>query len=227
MSKTSVGKPLKGLEYKYEGPISLLSSEGFNNIGKSRTMILKPDVKELDQIPEEMFMVKISQSTNPEKAGKPLFRFLTFKTTQEETKFIDSVPQGVDQTTPLSEIKDKVVTALQSLEGAEVSLMIPVHGTFTVANLADGNFDVYNEDKFPSENKMDRGEPPYYIRSDARMTVTLTGAENMGNEYLRSRISSSLTADEVFQKKAEGKIWGEDESTGASQPAEKETGEIW
>lgn len=224
--KTSVGRPLKGLEWTYKGPISILSNKGYDGVGKSRTMILKPELKDLDKIPEELFMVKISQSQNPDKAGKPLFRFFTFKTTKEETKFSESVPKGVDQTTPLAEIKEKVVGALQALEDAEVSLLIPVHGTFTIASLADGDFDVYNEDKFPSENLMDKGEPPYYIKPDAEMSVKITGSESRGNEYLRTRISSTLPADEVFQKKALGKVWGEDESTGASQPAE-ESGEIW
>lgn len=224
MSKTSIGKVLKGVEYTYEGPISIFKGRGYQG-GVSRTMFLTPTIDQLENMPEELFVVKISQSQNPDRAGKALFRFFTFRTSSDE-KYSDLVPKGVTQTTPLAEIKEKVIKTLKQIDGAEVSITVPLHGTFTTVDLADGRFDIYNEAKFPSDDIKTLGEPPYYIKPDATMAVTLKGAENLGNEYFQSRISSPLSADDVFQKKAAGKIWGEEDSTGASEPATSD-GDVW
>lgn len=220
MTKTSIGNALVGLEWDYKGKISIFKGQGYQG-GVSRTMFLSPKPSELKDMPEELFVVKISQSKNPERAGKPLFRFFTFRASAED-KYTDTVPNGIDQSTPLSEIKAMVVESLGSREEMDISIRIPLHGTFTIINLADGAFDIYNEEKFKSNDIMEKGEPPYYLRNDVDVTVSLKGAENLGNDYLQSRISSSLTADEVFQKKAASKVWGEDDTSATTYDATSE-----
>lgn len=216
MTKTSVGNPIVGVEWEYNGTVGMFKGRAYQGGGSSRTLFLNPKPAELKDIPEEMFMVKISQSKDPARAGQPLFRFLTFRASEEDA-YTDKVPKGVDQNTPLSEIKELVVGTLGEKEEMQISLRINLHGTFTIIDLADGTYDIYNEDKFPADDVMDRGEPPYYLRNDVPITVKLKGAENLGNDYFQSRLSSTLKADDVFQMRAASKVWGaDDSSTGAT-----------
>ena len=69
----SIGNVLTNFEWDYEGPISIIRGTGYQNKGVSRTMFLTP---KLADIPEQLFALKVSQSTNPARAGKPASRSL-------------------------------------------------------------------------------------------------------------------------------------------------------
>lgn len=222
MTKTSATKPLKGFEWDYTGTVAIFKREGYQGKGVSRTMFFSPDVSELENIPAELFMVKVSQSQKPELAGKVVFRFLSFKLT-EDGQYNSTAPQGVTVTTPLEEIKALVVSKLSAIPEAQVSIAIRLHGKFTTVSTPEGNFNIYDEERFPSTNWRELGDPPYYLRNDVEVTVSLKGAESHGNEYLQSRIKTNLSPDEIFQKRADGQIWGEDSGSVSPDPVDSVT----
>ena len=67
----SIGNILANFEWTYEGPISIIRGTGYQGKGVSRTLFLNEP--KLEDIPEQLFAVKLSQSTNPAKAGKGRF----------------------------------------------------------------------------------------------------------------------------------------------------------
>lgn len=216
--KTSIGKILKGFEHTITGPISIFKSEGYEGQGVSRTMFLTPE--SLESIPEEFFALKISQSKNPALAGKAAFRYFGFKFT-DDAKFQTVAPEGLDLSTPLADVKAKVVAGLSVVPGAQYSIAVPLKGKFTPVKFADDTFNIYDETAFPNTNWKELGEPPYYLKQDTIVTVKLSGHESRGNEYFRSELSTNATSDEALQKKgAAGKIWGADDSGSASGEAD-------
>lgn len=215
--KTSIGKILKGFEHSITGPISIFKSKGYEGKGISRTMFLTPE--SLEAIPEELFALKISQSSNPALAGKAAFRYFGFKFTDEE-KFQSVAPDGLNLSTPLADVKAKVIAGLSLVPEAQYSISVPLKGKFTPVKFADDTFNIYDEAAFPNESWEVLGEPPYYLKQDTIVTVKLSGHESRGNEYFRSELSTNATSDEALQKKgAVGKIWGADESGSVSGEA--------
>lgn len=219
MTKTSATKPLRGFQYDYTGTVAIFKQQGYQGQGVARTLFFSPELTQLADLPAELFMVKISQSTNPEKAGRVVFRFLSFKFS-EEGQYGSIAPEGITVTTPLEEVKALIVSKLTAVPQAQVSVAIPLKGRFTTVTTPEGDFNIYDEDKFPSNDWRELGDPPYYLRNDVEVTVSMKGAESHGNEYLQTRIKTTLSPDEIFQKRAEGKIWGEDD--GGSAPANDE-----
>ena len=219
MTKTSATKPLRGFEYDYTGTVAIFKQQGYQGQGVARTLFFSPELTQLADLPAELFMVKISQSTNPERAGRAVFRFLSFKFS-EEGQYGSVAPEGIAVTTPLEEVKALIVSKLTAVPQAQVSVAIPLKGRFTTVATPDGDFNIYDEDKFPSNDWRELGDPPYYLRNDVEVTVSMKGAESHGNEYLQTRLKTTLSPDEIFQKRAEGKIWGEDD--GGSAPVNDE-----
>lgn len=219
MTKTSATKPLRGFEWDYTGTVAIFKQEGYQGNGVSRTMFFSPGIENLANLPAELFMVKISQSPKPELAGKATFRFLSFKLS-EDAQYNSVAPEGISLTTPLEEIKSLVVSKLSSVPGAQVSVATRLHGRFTSVATSEGNFNIYDEERFPSNDWRELGDPSYYLRNDVEVTVTLKGAESHGNEYLQTRIKTTLSPDEVFQKRADGKIWGEDDGGSTPNPVD-------
>lgn len=210
----SAGKVLTNFEWKYEGPIKIMRGKGYQGKGVSRTMFLTP---KLEDIPVELFALKISQSTNPAKTGKPTFRYFNFRF-DPNAKYEDMAPTGIDLTTPLEEIKATVITKFGNIPNAEISVNVHLAGKFTNVTCADGVFAIYDEDKFPNADPDRAGNAPYYLKSDAIMNVALKGAVSQGNEYLQSTISTTAISNDVFQKSQTGKVWGEEEGVSAGTP---------
>lgn len=206
--KNSIGKVLTGFTYEYDGPISIIRGTGYQGKGISRTMFLSPN---LADIPEELFALKSSQSTNPAKAGKLVFKYISFRF-NKEAKFENLAPSEISLDTPLDQVKAIVVSKIGNIPDAEVSVSVSLHGTFTNVTCADGTFAIYDEEKFANPDPTKSGNAPYYIKSDAVIHVKLVGAESQGNEYLQSTLSTTACADDIFQKVQAGKVWGEDES---------------
>ena len=102
MAKTSIGKILSGFEWDYDGPVRFVTGKGYQGKGISRTMFLSPS--NLADIPEELFAVKLSQSVKAERAGKPVFRFFSYRFTPGEGAYQDLAPTGITLDTPNSQI---------------------------------------------------------------------------------------------------------------------------
>lgn len=206
---------LQNFEYDYDGTVGFARGQGYKGVGISRTIFLHP---ELQDIPEEMFAIKVSQSTNPQKAGKFVFRFLSYRLAEDQAPS-DMVPSGIDMTTPLADIKNAFVQKMANLPGASVSLNIGLKGKFTTIACADGNFKLYDEDEpeFKTDDPNTTGNAPYYIKNDAQIHVKLKGANSkQGNPYIQTTLSSTSASSEIFAQPQKGQIWNPDGNSAAS-----------
>lgn len=220
---TSNDNVLQGFEWDYDGTVGFARGEGYQGSGISRTIFLHPKVED---IPENLFAVKISKSTNPQKTGRPVFKYLSYRF-EENQKPMDMVPSGIDLSTPLDQIKAAFVNKLATMPGASVSLNIGLKGKFTVIACADGNFKLYDEDEpeFKTDDPKTTGNAPYYIKSDAIVHVKLKGAmSKQANPYIQTTLSSTNTSSEILAKPQKGAIWNPDDANTAAAPAQAANG---
>lgn len=217
---------LQNFEWEYDGTVGFARGQGYMGAGISRTMFLHPNVQD---IPENLFAVKSSQSTNPQKAGKLVFKYLSYRLTEDQ-KPMDLVPSGIDMSTPLADIKAAFVSKINSTPGASVSLNIGLKGKFTSIVCADGTFKLYDEEEpdFKTDDPNTTGNAPYYIKSDAQVHVKLKGAmSKQGNAYIQSALSSTLSSSEIFVKPQRGMIWGGDVAASTDTAAAEGVEPIW
>lgn len=221
---------LQNFNWGYDGTVGFTRGQGYKGVGISRTMFLHP---KLEDIPEQLFAVKISQSPNAQKAGRPVFKYLSYRMTPEQTP-IDLVPNDIDKTTPLSEIKARFVSEMSTCPGSSVSLNIGLKGKFTSIDCADGTFKLYDEEEpeFKTNDPNTTGNAPYYIKSDAEIHVELKGAmSKQGNPYIQTSLSTTSTSSEIFATPQRGTIWSPDGAAAApaiaSAAAEGNTDPVW
>lgn len=219
----SIGKILTGFEWDYDGTVSIIRGTGYQGKGVSRTLFLKPAVAD---IPEELFALKLSQSSNPQKNGKPVFKYFSYRF-DPNGKYENMAPDNVNMNTELSEIKNMIVSKFSNIPTAEISINIALHGKFTNVTCADDTYAIYDEEKFASADPNKSGDAPYYIKGDAIIHVKLKGAESQGNEYLQVTLSTTAVSNDIFQKVQSGKVWGEDSTTGAAAETSAPAGNIW
>lgn len=203
----SIGKVLTNFEWECDSTIGMSFGTGYQGKGISRTLFLSP---KLDEIPENLFAVKMSQSQNAAKAGKVVFKWFSFRF-QSDAKFENLAPTGITLETPLNEVKNLVVSKLANIPNAEISLSIPLHGRFTNIQCSDGLWALYDEDKFQNADPNKHGRAPYYVKSDALIHVKLKGAISVQqNEYLQTTLSTTATSKDIFQEVQQGKVWSPD-----------------
>lgn len=216
---------LQNFEWDYDGTVTFARGQGYKGVGISRTMFLRPNAAD---IPEPLFAVKVSQSTNAQKAGKFVFKYLSYRLTEDQ-KPVDLVPDGIDMATPLDQIKAAVVARFANTPGASVFLNIGLKGKFTTITCADGNFKLYDEDEpeFKTDDPNTSGNAPYYIKNDAQIHVKLKGAmSKQGNAYIQSTLSTTSSSNEIFAMPQKGAVWNPD-STAAPAAAAEGVEPVW
>ena len=205
-----------------KGPISIFQTAGMNGRPSRRLFI---DVKDLAVIPEELFAVKISQSKNPSLAGKPVFKYFSYKV-NENTPFSALAPDTTTLATPVSEIRAAVLAKLGALPGAVFSLNITLNGTFANIATSDGLYTIFDDKEFSATE----GKPGYYVATGTPAEVTITKAKSQYGPYFRTSIKTALSPDEVFVKAGKGKVWGAGTSESHSvteTAAETNDGAVW
>lgn len=209
---------LKNFEWEYDGTVGFARGEGYQGKGVSRTLFLRPNVQD---IPEQLFKLKISQSSSPTKKGKLVFKYLTYRFTEEQA-LSDMAPGTATLETPLADLKAKLIVAMASQPGSSVSLNIGLKGKFTNLVCADQTVKLYDEDEpeFKTDNPKTTGNAPYYVKNEAQIHVKLKGAMSKeGNEYIQTTLSTTSTADEVLTMPQRGAIWKSNDGGMASAPA--------
>lgn len=224
---TSNENVLQGFVWKYTGTVGFARGTGYQGQGISRTMFLHPDVKD---IPENLFALKVSKSTNPQKQGKLVFKYLSYRLAEGQQP-MDLAPSGIDMSTPLDQIKSAFETKIANTPGASVSLNIGLRGRFTTIACADDTFKLYDEDEpaFKTEDPNTTGNAPYYIKSDAQINVDLKGAmSKQGNPYIQSTLSTTSTSNEVLAQTQKGNIWNPNgNASQAAAPVAEGVEPVW
>lgn len=209
---------LQNFEWEYDGTVGSARGQGYKGVGISRTLFLHP---QLADIPEQLFAIKVSQSTNQQKAGKFVFKYLSYRFKAED-KPMDLVPTGIDLTTPLDQVKATLIAKLSTLPDSSVSLNIGLKGTFTNIACADGTYSLYdeNEPSFKTDDPATTGNAPYYIKNDAQVHVKLKGAmSKQGNPYIQTTLSSTSSSNEIFAQPQRGAVWSPDGAASAAPAA--------
>lgn len=197
-------------ELEVKAPIQVFLNKGNANYAPSWRLFIT--VKDLESIPADLFATKVSQSQNPDLAGKVVFKYFSFKV-NDATPFSIHTPQGTDVTTPPAELKQLVIDKLGSMDGVEMSLVINLPGNFCNIETPQGTFTVFDKKEFPKTD----GKPGYFLKSESEATVKLTEATHLGNKYYQVRLSTELSPDELFLKAGRAQVWGQDDaSVGAS-----------
>lgn len=188
--------------------ISVFEGKGYQGKGVSRRLFMSVD--DIANVPAAMFAVKLSQSPNADRAGKPFFKYFAYKL-DDSQPFNSRAPQEITITTPVEEIKSFVLSKLGAIPGVKYSFAVNMKGTFGNIKTPDGTYTIYDEREFPETN----GRPGYYLSSDTIATVRLTPAVSQGNEYFRNEIETTMSPDEIFVKVGASKVWGA-EDTGST-----------
>lgn len=187
---------------KFENvPLSVYQQQGLNG-GPSRRVFI--EVTDLATIPEELFAIKMSQSKNPELAGKPMFKYFGYKV-NENTPFSALAPTGTTLATPVSENKQNVIGKLGQLPDAKFSLAINLNGTFANIKAGDGVlYTIFDDKEFAQTD----GKPGYYIKKGAVGTVELEMATSQFGPYYQVHLSTDLNPDDLFVRAGKSKVWG-------------------
>ncbi len=221
---------LQNFEWEYDGTVGFARGQGYKGAGISRTMFLHPKIQD---IPENLFAMKISQSTNQQKTGKLVFKYLSMRLNPNDPndKPIDLVPSGIELATPLDQVKASLMAKLATLPDATVSLNIGLKGKFTSIACSDGTYKLYDEDEpdFKTDDPNTTGNAPYYIKNDAQVHVKLKGAmSKQGNAYIQSTLSTTSASSEIFAQPQRGAIWNPDgASADVAAASQGNAGSVW
>ena len=175
----------------------------------TRRLVVSVTPAELAEMPEELFAVKVSQSKNPTRAGKVVFKYFAYRLT-ESTPWTDIVPSNFNIATPVAEIKAAVVSAIGSKADAKVQFTINMPGKFANIETSDGRYSLYDF------NASQDGNLGYYLKGGTVVTVTLTPSEHQGNTYYRVRLDANgQSPEDIFVRGGKGKVFGQDDAGAA------------
>lgn len=217
---------LQGFEWECDTTVGFARGQGYQGVGISRTIFLHPD---LESIPENLFAVKVSKSSNQQKQGRIVFKYVSYRMTEND-KPMDLAPAGIDLSTPLDQIKAAFVNMKAKTPSMSVSLNIGLKGKFTTIACADGTFKLYDEDEadFKTDDPNTTGNAPYYIKSDAKIHVKLKGAmSKQGNPYIQTTLSSTLASSEIFAMTQKGQVWNPEANAMPAGAAADDQVPVW
>lgn len=177
----------------------------------SLTYTLFCTVDSVEDIPDILFDVKISQSRKPELAGKTLFRHIVYKA-DEDSAWLSFAPAGVTVSTPREEIKQEMVKLFEKRKPFQVSLSLRMYGKWGDIETPDGPYALYDEERYPDGM-------PYYLVPGTKCDVTVTEASNHGNSYFQTKIKTDSMPDDIFKLRGKGalKYFGDDEGNSEAE----------
>ena len=209
--------------------ISVFQGKGMNG-GPSRRLFTT--IEDINTIPAELFAIKISQSKKPELSGKPVFKYFSYRT-KEDQPFSIKAPESFNLSTPVEDIKDQAVKTFSAMKAADpkgvsFSVVVNLNGSFTNIDTPEGSYTVFDDKQFPDTE----GRPGYYIKRGTKANVELEQATSQYGKYYRVSLSSNEGPDAIFQRAGHSKVWGQEDdgaSTGFDNaPATDENdGNVW
>lgn len=190
--------------------ISHKTAEAGNNYKPAGSFIHRMQFKmdNLATTPAELFALKISQSTNPNKAGRVVFKWFSYKV--GANAWSDLAPDGVTLGSDLTQLRDLIASRLAATPDVDHSFNMNLPGAFGNIDTASGRYHIFDNNEYPNTS----GYPGYYLRPDADVTITLKPALKNGNQYYQVNFSTHLGPDQVFVRNQRAQSWGEDQDSG-------------
>lgn len=217
-------------------PISISTTPAAESINNKTSRRVHISIADINEIPEELFAVKISQSKKPEKAGKVVFKYLTYRQAGTEEIRQDFAPNGVTTATPVADIKALFVNFLaqQGLK-LEFSVTINLLGNFSNIETPEGRLTIFDNNEFPATE----GNPGYYLKAGTIATVSLKEMKsNYGGSFFSVRLKTEQAPAEIFVRGGRAKVYDFGESSAPSftepvapvapvAPEAPATGSLW
>lgn len=199
--KRRVGKYIMTEPIKFENAsISIFQQDGLNGKPSRRVFIA---VEDLAAVPDELFAIKMSQSRNPELAGKAVFKYFSYKVSKD-APFSALAPTGTTVATPTAETKAAVMAKLGALPDVEFSIAMNMNGQFGNIKTPEGVYTIFDDKEFPAT----QGKPGYYLKSGTLATVTLTLAQGQHSEYYQVALATDSGPADIFVTAGKSKVWG-------------------
>lgn len=186
----------------------------------TRRLFLQID--DIASVPAELFKVKVSQSKNPDLAGKTMFKYITYKI-DSNSSYAQLAPSGITIATPVEEIKEIFVSKVAPLTDATFSVAINMPGRFGRIATATGTFSLFDEEQFVET----KGRPPYYMNSGTPCEVTLTEATSQHGPYYRINLRTDLPDSEVFTELRTTQVWSPGGGSVSAAPSAVSSDETW
>lgn len=199
---------------KFTRPVSIYPGQKQNG-DPSRRLAIRYSLKEFNEIPEELFGVKVSQSKQANRAGRLVFKHIAYKM-NTESPWLDYVAPSFNIASPVADIKASLLKALTDPE-AVIQVTINMPGKFGNIDTADGRYTLFDFNEQPD------GNLGYYLRGETLVTITLTPSEYRGNDYYRVALSTDKTPEEIFVKGGRGKRFGEESHHEAKSSSQGDT----
>ena len=167
--------------------ISIFKDKESRSQTKDVTRTMRIDFDSVDSIPVELFTVKESKSTNPEKAGKIVFRWLTMSKQDGEKRTSTNLItwKNVKKDTEKEILKKWLTKVVENDPELQISAYIPLKGKFLNVDLSDNLYIVFNEDEYPGEvnpstgKNETLGQPPYFLKDGTPLDIELTEMINV------------------------------------------------
>lgn len=190
-------------------PVSIFRNKNSNS-KKDVARSMRIDFTDIESIPDELLTVKVSQSANPQKAGKVVFRWLNLSYGEGDnivrTNIIKS--KNVTIATKPEALRKYLEKLMEKYPELTISAFIPLSGKYLNVDLKDKLIIVFNEDEYPgkvnpSTGKNETlGQPPYYMKDQTILDIDLTEMVNVefpDNTFMSVRISNyDLDSTDVF-----------------------------
>lgn len=215
--KNSIGNFLAGFAYKLTAPARIYQSEPFAGETKpNRTLFIRLTKELFEQLPAEMFAVKVSQGKKT--AGQMVYKFLSYRFDATAQSYSSVCPfPGVTVQTDLNEIKGQTIATMNaSANYPEISLVIKLNGPFKNVVLGENPYDKTtprvplfdnNNPDYANENLRLHGNPNYYLKGDVPINIHLKGDYKMNNAYFMVDFSYIGHPSEFLVYKTEAVEW--------------------
>lgn len=189
-------------------PIYIYKTTTYSGDG-GRKLVMNAEPKELADFPAALFKLKVSQSKNPEKAGKIIFKYFRYKGS-ESTPWSDMAPTNFTMDTPFETIKEQVVSSMGTNPNIKTQFDIKMPGNFANIDTSDGIYTIFDYNVNPE------GDLGYYFIGGTTVTVTFTPSTHRENFYYRLHLAATdKRPEEIFRKSGKGRIFGEEDKNDA------------
>lgn len=193
--------------FTFERNISIYPGEDYNGKPIKKLVFTGHDI---ENVPAELFKLKISASKKPELAGSVMTRYVSWKL-NAQLPWSSKLPNTITMQTPVDVVKNELVNVFRQYPEAVFSVSIKMPGQFGNIETPQGTYSIFDFKVDPIA-----GNVGYYLVKDTPVTVTLTLAENKGNNYFRVALATTKSPDEIFRRSGHAKVWGAEETTVSS-----------